>query len=298
MWLELQIFGFRALWSPYFFIYIVLLGLLYFLITVKYRHKFGGTEKPSLKQQMFFYTALLLIYIVKGSPIDLLSHIMLTAHMIQMAVYLLISPILIIKGIPVWLWEKVLYTPIIRPVVMFFTKPVISLLLFNALFSIYHIPVVFDFSKSSPMAHTSIHFILLIAAFIMWLPVLTPIKELDKMPSLIKILYIFANGVLITPACVLIIFSSEPMYAAYSQSGAWLTALSLCVPGDVLQGISIPLSGPEVFSPMSTLLDQQLGGIIMKVIQEIAYGIILVNVFLKWFSKDSMKVDPLPSESN
>src|SRR5690625_7318012 len=75
MWLDLQIFGFRALWSPYFFTYILLLALAYFLITGPLRHKFGGQEKPSIKQMTFFYSGLILLYIVKGSPIDLLSHI-------------------------------------------------------------------------------------------------------------------------------------------------------------------------------------------------------------------------------
>src|SRR5690625_56021 len=96
MWLDLQIFGFRALWSPYFFTYILLLALAYFLITGPLRHKFGGQEKPSIKQMTFFYSGLILLYIVKGSPIDLLSHIMLSAHMTQLAVYFLVFPIFII----------------------------------------------------------------------------------------------------------------------------------------------------------------------------------------------------------
>ncbi|MFC2950226.1 cytochrome c oxidase assembly factor CtaG [Virgibacillus sediminis] len=298
MWLELQIFGFRALWSPYFALFILMLAVVYYLVTGPYRYKFGDVEEPDHRQKWLFYSALVLLYVVKGSPIDLLSHITLTGHMIQMAGYLLIFPILIIKGLPVWIWEKLLFAPIVKPVIRLLTKPVISLLLFNAIFSVYHIPVIFDFSKSSPAAHAIIHGVLLLSAFIMWLPITAPVKELDRMKPMLKILYIFANGVLITPACVLIIFASEPLYAAYSQSGAWVQALSLCVPGDVLQGISIPLSGPEIFSPMSTMLDQQLGGIIMKVIQEITYGVILARVFLQWSSEDNGKIDPAPAQTH
>ncbi|WP_163970774.1 cytochrome c oxidase assembly factor CtaG [Oceanobacillus halotolerans] len=295
MWLELQIFGFRALWSPYFLMFVIGLGLVYYLITGPLRHKFGGDVRPTIKQQVMFYVGLILLYIVKGAPIDILSHIMLTAHMIQMAFYYIVFPILIIKGIPVWIWEKVVYKPVIKPLLIFLTKPLISLLLFNTLFSLYHLPVIFDFAKSSQIAHTAISIIILFAAFIVWLPILAPLKEFDRMPPLGKIFYIFASGVLITPACVLIIFADTPLYAAYTQDGAWVQALSLCVPGDVLQGIAI--SGPELFSPMSTLEDQQLGGIFMKIMQEITYGIILARVFFGWFTKESLKVDPLPSES-
>ncbi|MBD1224601.1 cytochrome c oxidase assembly factor CtaG [Virgibacillus halodenitrificans] len=298
MWLELQIFGFRALWSPYFFLFVIGLGVAYFLITGPFRSKWGIVEKPSNKQQVYFYIALLLLYIVKGSPVDLLTHIMLTAHMAQMAIYYLIFPILIIKGIPVWIWKKVVYAKFINPVLKVLTKPIISLLLFNSLFSLYHVPAVFDFAKSSQIAHTSISLVILIAAFIVWWPIVSPIKEWDTMSPLLKIGYIFANGVLITPACVLIIFADHALFAAYSQDGAWIQAMSLCVPGNVLQGISYAISGPEMFSPMSTLEDQQLGGIIMKIMQEITYGYILARIFFTWFNQESLKVDPIPAETN
>ncbi|WP_100011074.1 cytochrome c oxidase assembly factor CtaG [Lentibacillus sediminis] len=299
MWLELQIFGFRALWSPYYLLFLIGLAILYFFITGPYRKKFNETDAPpTALQQMSFYCAIVLLYMVKGSPIDLLSHIMLTAHMIQMAIYYLIVPILIIKGIPAWIWKKVVDAPGIAPVIRLLTKPVISLLLFNGLFSIYHIPVVFDFAKSSQFAHTSISLVILVAAFIVWWPIVTPLKEFDTMKPMLKMLYIFANSVLITPACVLIIFAGEPLFATYSQSGEWVQALALCVPGDVLSGIAIPLSGPEMFSPLSTMVDQQLGGIIMKVVQEITYGVLLGRVIFQWFKQDGQTIDPLPAESN
>ncbi|WP_174613134.1 cytochrome c oxidase assembly factor CtaG [Virgibacillus ihumii] len=297
MWLEIQIFGFRALWSPYFFLFVAGLALIYYLVTGPYRHKFGGGEKPSRKQQLFFYVAMILLYAVKGSPVDLLTHIMLTAHMIQMAIYYLIFPILIIKGIPKWIWEKVIYRPVIKPIVSFLSKPLISLLLFNTLFSLYHMPGIFDFAKSSQVAHTSISLIILVAAFIVWWPIMSPLREFDKLSPLAKIFYIFANGVLITPACVLIIFADVPVYAAYSQDGAWIQAMSLCVPNGVLQNITYSISGPEMFSPMTTLEDQQLGGIIMKLMQEITYGIMLGKIFFGWFNRESLRVDPIPTTS-
>ncbi|MFD1849173.1 cytochrome c oxidase assembly factor CtaG [Oceanobacillus bengalensis] len=295
MWLELQIFGFRAMWSPYYLIFLGLMAVVYSLITGRYRHHFGENEKPSVKQQFYFYLGLILIYFSKGSPVDLLSHIMLTAHMTQMAIYLIIAPILIIKGLPVWIWRRIFNTPVIKTILNTLTRPLISLLFFNGLFSVYHLPVVFNFSKSSPVAHTAIHLLLLFAAFIMWLPLLTPVKEMDKLSPILKMGYIFVNSVLITPACVLIIFASAPLYAAYTQDGAWLTALSLCVPSDVMSGLSSMLTGPELFSPLSVMLDQQVGGIIMKVVQELTYGAVLASILFQWFRGEGSKIDPLPS---
>ncbi|TRM12282.1 cytochrome c oxidase assembly factor CtaG [Lentibacillus cibarius] len=296
MWLELQIFGFRALWSPYFLLFVLGLALTYYLVTGPYRHKFGGKgeARPSGKQQAFVYSGLVLLYAVKGSPIDLLTHITLTAHMIQMAIYLLIFPIFTIKGIPAWLWEKAVCRPLIEPVMRFLSKPLISLLLFNTLFSFYHLPVIFDFAKSSQIAHSTFSVVLLIAAFVVWWPMLSPMKEFNRMQPLGKIFYIFANSVLITPACVLLIFADAPVYAAYTQDGAWIQAMALCVPVDVLQGLPGSISGPEFFSPMTILEDQQLGGIVMKFMQEITYGVVLMTVIADWFKKENSGVDPLP----
>src|SRR5699024_10982399 len=110
--------------------------------------------KPSIKQQFLFYGGLALLYLIKGSPIDLMSHIMLGAHMIQMALLYFLVPIMLIRGLPVWMWRMFIKLPIINPLFRFFTLPLIALALFNGLFPIYHIPVIFDFSNRSE-EHTS-----------------------------------------------------------------------------------------------------------------------------------------------
>lgn len=70
--------------------------------------------------------------------------------------------------------------------------------------------------------------------------------------------------------------------------------MSLCVPGDVLSGISGSLTGVEMFSPLSVQEDQQLGGIIMMLYQQVIYGFVLAWIFFGWFSKKNMETDPLP----
>ncbi|MGP4040422.1 cytochrome c oxidase assembly factor CtaG [Gracilibacillus sp. D59] len=292
MWQNMQIFGFRALWSPYYVLFLLSLAALYFLFFVNRK----DNKKAEPIQILYFYSGLILLYIIKGSPVDLLSHIMFTAHMIQMALYFLLFPILIIKGIPVWVWRKVFNFTIIGPTLHLLTKPLIALILFNGLFSIYHIPVVFDYAKANELSHVLITLAILVAAFIVWWPIFSPIKEMDTMSPLLKLGYIAANGILITPACALIIFATTSVYSTYSATGGWVQALALCVPGDVLSGLS--LSGPEMFSPLGILEDQQLGGIVMKITQEIIYGVILARIFFPWFRSGAEKVDPLPTNQN
>src|SRR5690625_7944837 len=112
---------------------------IYYIITGPRRNIFGEVTKPTRQQMVFFYTGLLLLYIVKGSPIDLLSHIMLSAHMAQMAILYLVIPILFIRGIPKAFIESFIYLPIVTPLFSFFTHPMIYLALSHSFFVICHL---------------------------------------------------------------------------------------------------------------------------------------------------------------
>ncbi|RPF56111.1 cytochrome c oxidase assembly factor CtaG [Aquisalibacillus elongatus] len=296
MWDKIQIFGLEALWNPDIIVITIILGLLYYLFTGPLKHKAGLEETTTRKQKVSVYTALILFYAVKGSPLYLLSHIVLMAHMVQMAVFYLMVPILIIRGLPEVWWRKIFDISGIKHVLNILTKPLIAILFFNTVFSLYHLPVILDFSKTNNLIHWSITLFILFAAFCMWWPLLTPIKEQDTLKPLYKIMYVFANGMLITPACALIIFANDPLYATYSEPDAFMQAMALCVPIDVLQGID--LGGPQLFLNMPLVYDQQAAGIIMKVLQEVIYGGVLARVFFNWYDSENTGVDPMPTQQN
>lgn len=281
---SLEIFGFRALWSPYFLgAVLFIIGLYFFLIK-----RFGSEdERASRKEISLFLSAMILLYVSKGSPLDLLGHILFSAHMAQMAILYLMVPPLIILGVPAWLWKKLIFRPIVKPLFRFFTKPLIAIIMFNGLFSMYHIPLVFDFVKTDAVYHAVITVLIFIAGFFMWWPLIHRIEELPQMNGLLKMGYIMADGILLTPACALIMFSNTALYSTYSDPSAWVEAMKLCVPLDMLSGMS--LTGPEMFSSMPVLEDQQLGAIVMKIIQEIVYGTFLAIIFFSWAKKERAK---------
>jgi putative membrane protein len=280
----LDIFGFRALWSPFFLLALMVILIGYFLLTVKYRKHFTESEPVTKSQGALFVTAILLLYIIKGSPIDLMGHLMFYAHMIQMAVLYLIIPPLFILGIPIWIWRKMLNIKGVKVVFDFLTKPLIALILFNGMFSFYHIPFIFDVIKTDMWLHAGYTSILFVISTIMWWPLVNNHPEYQTLSGIKKVGYIFADGILITPACALIIFADTPLYLTFSDPRAWTEALQLCVPSATLATLN--LSGPEMFNSMSLIEDQQLGGVLMKIIQEVVYGVVLAQVFFKWYKMD------------
>ncbi|WP_078381025.1 cytochrome c oxidase assembly factor CtaG [Sutcliffiella halmapala] len=284
---NLDMFGFQALWSPYLLVSTLVITTIYIYITGKGRKHFKNTEPISNKQRTFFLVSMVLFYLVKGSPVDLLSHLMLSAHMTQMAVLYLVLPPLLLMGMPAWLLRKAIHLPVVKPIFRFFSKPLIALIVFNAIFSLYHIPVVFDTVKVDMAMHTTYTAVMFLAAFIMWWPLVNPLPEEQRLSGIKKIGYIMADGILLTPACALIIFADQPLYATYSELTAWLAALELCVPAGTLAGLD--LGGPELFNALPLVEDQQLGGVIMKIIQEIMYGSILAFVFFQWARREREK---------
>ncbi|WML49380.1 cytochrome c oxidase assembly factor CtaG [Neobacillus sp. PS3-34] len=282
--MTLDIFGFQALWSPYFLSVLLLILVGYFLITVRYRKRFKSNEPLTVEQGILFSAGIVILYAIKGSPLDLMGHLMFYAHMIQMAVLCLVIPPIIILGLPQWVWRGVLRLPVIRTVFPIMTKPIIALIVFNGFFSVYHIPLIFDTIKQNMWLHGFYTSLLFVTAIFMWWPLVNKLSDYQTLNGLKKVGYIFADGILLTPACALIIFADTPMYATFSDPHAWGEAMKLCVPPSTLA--SLNLSGPELFNSMSLIHDQQLGGVLMKVIQEVVYGTILGQVFFEWYRKD------------
>lgn len=293
--MPLSIFGFQALWSPYLFVFTLLIIAIYFQVTIKWRDRFVDSQPLTKKEASAFVIGIVLFYVVKGSPIDLIGHILFSVHMVQMALLLMLIPPLLIAGIPTWVWRRFLLFPVIRPVFRLFTKPILALIVFSGLFSFYHIPVILDTIKLNEWYHSLFTLILFMSAIFLWWPIINKLEGEHQLNGLNKIGYIMGSAILITPACALIIFASEPMYATYSEGDAWLKAMELCVPTATLSSLS--LSGPELFTNMPPIEDQQLGGVIMKIIQEIIYGVLLAMIFFQWYKSEQENADEITKQA-
>jgi putative membrane protein len=284
---NLSMFGFEALWSPYFLMFTIFILVAYYLLITRFRRNFENSSKVSIKQQSFFVSGIVLLYFIKGGPVDLIGHLLFSVHMTQMALMFLVVPPLLMLGLPEWFLRWLVSFKGVHYMLGFFGKPLIALFVFNGLFSFYHIPDIFDTIKIDVLYHGIAMGILFFTAFMMWWPIVTPLEEQYALSPVKKIGYMFANGILITPACALIIFATAPLYATFTDSQMWADALQLCVPLDVLQ--TLDLSGPYMFSTMPPVEDQQLGGVVMKILQEIVYGTAIGYIFFGWVRKTKEK---------
>ncbi|GAA3717676.1 cytochrome c oxidase assembly factor CtaG [Salinicoccus jeotgali] len=297
---SISIFGFVANWSPYYFSFVVFMTVVYFLLTRKWYSNFEGGRPSTNREAATFGIAMVLLYTMYGSPVDILSHILFSFHMLQMAfVFLLIAPLLYF-GVPAYLWAYFVSLPGFRQFFAIARKPLIPLILFTGVFSVYHLPVVLDFLKQEVILHAAFNVLLFMLALLMFYPVFNKVEPEEKhMGGLFKLLYIFGIGALLTPACGLIIFAENAVYSTYTDGDAWLSAMELCVPSGVLDGLKGQglISGPEYFTDASPRMDQQTGGVIMKVLQEVFFGFMLGHLFFNWYRNERKDEDEVTRRS-
>ncbi|GAB6928615.1 cytochrome c oxidase assembly factor CtaG [Paenibacillus sp. JCM 10914] len=292
--LGLEYFEFADKWSPMFLAFMLLVTAGYFLITGPLSERFQGSAHVSAGRKTLFVAGMLTLYIAQGGPINLLGHMMFSFHMVSMAMSYLVAVPLLMLGIPVWLWRSLDRVNPFKKL-GFLVHPIVSAVVFNGLFSFYHIPVIHDFVMLNFWVHRLYYLILFITSALMWWSILSPIPEKDKTTGLAKMGYIFMNMVLLTPACALIIFSAQPMYATYSDPVVWAQAMGYCISGDT-SFLLTEFGGPEFFGYLEPTIDQRVGGIIMKFFQEIIFASMLAYVFFHWYKRENKEDDPMPTE--
>ncbi|UFJ42583.1 cytochrome c oxidase assembly factor CtaG [Brevibacillus humidisoli] len=272
----LSAYDFQLVWTPEVLLLTVVLATVYLLVTGRFRLYLTEASPVPLGKKLLFLSGLVFFYLGLGSPLSLIGHFMFSVHMLQQAMLYLIMPPLLLLGTPNWLIGLVIRLPLLSKLVPVITHPVLTLVLFNGLFSLYHMPSIFDAVMQSFALTTFFRLALLFTAFLMWLPIIAPLPEFERLSDLRKMGYMFLNGVLLTPACALIIFAGVPLYDTYIKG----TAL-FCTPF-----YAVPLQGPKLLSVISTLDDQQLGGVMMKLVQEVTYGSALAYIFFRWFRRE------------
>lgn len=256
--------SFLSGWDPFLLLITLLLAGLYLYTTGVGKLKRNETYYVSRIKKISFLLGLLLLFISKGSPLNQMGHSLFLIHMLQQSILYMAVPPLILGGLSSEMVRAIeLKMP--RWISKSFTllaKPLIAIILFNALFSFYHIPFIFDVIMSNMVWMNLSVIILFPVALLMWWPVLSPVK-MNELKPLYKVAYIFGMGMLLTPACALIIFSKEILYDTY-------------------------LEMPRLYG-ISLLDDQQSGGIVMKVMQEVIYAIALAIIFFQWTRSEKNK---------
>ena len=235
--------------------------LFYALGTGPLRARFFPGEAYPTNKAVLFYFSMTLLTLIFVSPLHTIGELfLLSAHMLTMVLVIFVVAPIFLLGIPGWLIAPVALHPVIKPILRFFTRPVVNVIHFNLAFLIIHIPVLLKtLMFTGDLLHYYTYFAIFGAAVLMWWPVMNPLPDALPSPSYkVQLIYL-----------VVLIFTHNPFSSVFSFSTGliypWYERTS--------QAIGV-----------SALQDQQLAGVIMGVVYMTVMLIAIGTVFVRWFS--------------
>lgn len=245
-------------WDPHLDVVVVLLAVtaVYVMAMPAIGRRLGVAEPMvSRRQTTLLWVALGTLWLFSVWPIhNLAEGFSYTVHMVQHTAYTLVVPPLLILGTPAWLWEWAL-----RPVMPVFRRlvhPAVSVAIYSVVTTATHLPVLANGAVSSAASHFAQHLALVLAAVLVWWPLTSPVPELPRLEDpLMQMVYLFFVSLAPSVAGSSLIWARAPLYRTYEPF-------------------------PHLFG-LSTLADEQTGGMVMEIAEGLIIWGLIVAVMIK-----------------
>ncbi len=251
------------------------LGLLkaaYLIGVGPLRERYGLSDQADPRQTATFTAGVLVIFVALVSPLHVLSdQYLFSAHMLQHVLLTLVAPPLLILGTPDWLLRRFMRPDLVFRAARIATHPVPAFVTFNVVFSLWHTPALYNLSVTNHLVHVAEHLIFMATAALMWWPIASTMPELRRLSYPLQMVYLFLMSVAQLIVFAPITFSREPLYQWY-------------------------IDAPQIWS-MTTVADQQIGGIIMKIGGGAIFMTLLIVAFFRWFNSEEEKTKSELSEA-
>ncbi len=195
---------------------------------------------------------------------DLAEGYLYSIHMVQhLSFTMLVAPLLLLgtPGVagalapaPRWLFLAV------RGLSRF----VPALITFNLVVVVTHWPAFVDLTLRSVVAHFLAHTLLLVSAFVVWMPILSPLPEIPRLAPIGRMVFLFFQTVVPTVPASFLTFGTHPLYRRYETL-------------------------PKLWG-ISALEDQLIAGLIMKIGAGMLLSALIAVIFFRWVATD----EPMP----
>ena len=249
-------------WQAYpgvWILVIVLLGGYAFALA---RLAPAGQQQPAERGQVISYLlGVLALWVASDWPLGPLgAGYLVSVHTVQYLLFTMVAPPLLIHGTPQWLLRANFRHPWANRVLRLLSRPLIAFAVFNVVLLATHLPAVVDTLKTSQAGSFAIDAAWLFAGLVFWWQVLGPLPELHPLSYPGRILFLVLNVFIPTVPAAFLTFADYPIYALYE--------------------LAPPMGG------ISAREDQQLAGLIMKLVGGlIIFGTASV-LFFRWYIRE------------
>jgi putative membrane protein len=175
-----------------------------------------------------FLSGLLTLWIALASPIDAINSLLLTAHMLQHMLFMMVAPPLILLGAPLVpivcglpgvARERVgsiVKSPFAERIGRGVTNPVAGLLLMGVVMFAWHTPILYELAIKSESLHEIEHASFFLASLVFWWPVVLPWPSRAHWPRLAMVPYLLLADLQNTALSAILAFSDRVLYPSYA----------------------------------------------------------------------------------
>ena len=202
-----------------------------------------------------------LLWLASDWPMhDVGEEYLFSVHMTQHMLLTYVVPPVMLLATPEWLARLVLGRGLAKRAFYFLARPVPAALLFNGFLLFTHAPFVVNASVENAVVHYLVHTVLVATAFLLWMPVVGPLPEL-RISYPAQMLYLFVTSIIPTVPAGWLTFAGGAIYTAY----------------DV----------PDRMFGLTITDDQQMAGVIMKLVGGGYLWLVITIRFFQWAEKFS-----------
>lgn len=258
-----------SIWTDWFSHPDALIGLAIFMGAYLFcvgplRERYELADEVEPRQVATFTLGVLVIFFAEVSPLHILSEkYLFSAHMVQHMLLMLVAAPLLIMGTPGWLLSPLLRSRRTYRLARVATHPLIIFASVNILFSIWHIPALYDATVAHHWLHLLQHLLFIATSILMWWPIVSNVPELPRWSYPVQMVYLFLLSIAQIIVFAAVTFAREPLYEVY-------------------------VNAPRVLG-VDPLVDQQVGGIIMKIGSSLVFMPLVIIFFYRWFGQEEEK---------
>ena len=247
-------------WHPHWDVWAIVmaLGVLYLHADLRIRPLVAPHLPPATaRQRLLWFGALAILATSSSWPFhDLAEQVFFSLHMVEHMLVALVIPPLFLMGMPHWMADHLVRSPAVLAVLRGLRKPLPAFFLFHLSLAGLHWTPVVEAMVSSALIHFLAHLWLFATAILVWIPVVSPTPKLARLNPPLQMLLLFLHSIIPTVPASFLTFSRTPLYPSYIDSA--------------------------VRFGVSTVTDQQIAGLIMKLGGGlILWGTILV-IWFRW----------------
>jgi putative membrane protein len=257
-------------WQPHPEVWILVLGVagLYWwaLRSIGPKVVPAGVPAATRSQKRWFVIGIVLLWLASDWPMhDIGEQYLYSLHMVQHMLYAFFIPPVMLMATPEWLARLIIGDGPVGRWFLKLARPVPGAVIFNAVQLLTHWSVVVNGSVENGLLHYALHAIVIVTAFAVWMPVVSPLPELrTTVPA--QCVHLFLISIVPTVPAAWLALADGVLYDAYDHSAR-------------LWGLSVTH-------------DQQFAGLIMKLGGSAFLWTVIIVLFFRWVRREDHGTTP------